>query len=187
LTSKAIYLMRHPIDVMMSAWDYQHFINGSSIPDTQSPAFRAYVCGWLASGGLGFPEFGSWTRHVRSWLGQSNIPVHLVIYENLVDNPERELQSIIDFIGIRIPAERQRTAIERSSMKAMATLESQEVEQRVDGIFFRGGLAAGYERGHRFINKGYRNSYEVILSPDERRFADEMFRNEITRYFGNQR
>jgi Sulfotransferase domain len=186
LTSKVIYLMRHPIDVMMSAWDYQHLINGGGTPDTQSPAFRAYVCSWLSSGGLGFPQFGSWTQHVRSWLGQSNIPLHLVTYENLVDNPERELQSIFDFIGIHIPAERQRTAIERSSMKAMAAFESRELEQRVNGIFFRSNLAAGYERGYRFINKGYRNSYEFVLKADERALADRVFGKEIASYFGAQ-
>jgi hypothetical protein len=170
---------------MMSAWDYHHLVNGGT-PGTASPAFRAYIGRWLASGGLGFPQFGSWIQHVRSWLSQSNIPVHLVTYENLVDNPERELQSIIDFIGSTIPVERQRAAIERSSMKSMAALESQEVEKRVEGIFFRSSLSAGYGRGRRFINKGYRNSYKTVLSSDERAVADRVFGNEIASYFGNQ-
>jgi len=184
LTSKAIYLIRHPIDVMMSAWDYHHLVNGGGDADTRSPAFRAYVRNWLASGGLGFPQFGSWIQHVQSWLGQSNIPVHLVGYGNLVDDPQCELQSIMDFIGAPIPAERQRAAIERSSMKSMAALESEEVEKRVDGIFFRSSLSAGYGRGRRFINKGYRNSYEAVLSSDERALADRVFGNEIAAYFG---
>jgi len=183
LTTKAIYLMCHPIDVMMSAWDYQHLIGGTG-RDTQSPAFRAYINQWLMSGGLMIPQFGPWTQHVRSWLSQTNIPVHLVTYERLVDDPEQELKSIIDFIGIDVPAERQRTAIERSSMKSMAMLESQEVEKRVDGIFFRNNLAAGYGRGHRFINKGYRKSYEAVLTPDERALADKTFGNEIARHYG---
>jgi hypothetical protein len=181
LTSKAIYLLRHPIDVMMSVWDYHHLIVGGT-PDTRSPAFRAYVGKWLVSGGFGV--FGSWTQHVQSWLNQSTIPVHLVTYESLVDNTETELQSIIDFIGAYIPAERQRVAIDRSSMKSMAALESQEVENRVDGIFFRNSLLAGYGRGHRFVNKGYRNSYEAVLSPDERTLADRVFGKEIASYFG---
>jgi Sulfotransferase domain len=185
LTSKTIYLMRHPIDVMMSAWDYNQLINGGA-HDTQSPAFRAYVRGWLESGGRGFPQFGSWSQHVRSWLSQSNMPVHPVTYENLVDNPERELSSIIDFIGVQVPADRQRIAIRRSSMKSMAALETQEVEKGIDGIFFRNSLAAGYEQGHRFINKGYRKSYELVLTAEERALADQAFGNEIARYFGNE-
>jgi Sulfotransferase domain len=184
LTSKAIYLIRQPIDVMMSAWDFDGLVNGA-IRDMQSPALRSYVQRWLMTGG-DYPPFGPWVQHVRSWLGQTSIPVHLVTYENLVDSPERELKSILDFLGIQVPADRQRIAIDRSSMKSMAALESQEVENRVDGIFFRNSLAAGYRQGHRFINKGYRKSYEALLTAQERAIADKTFGAEIARYFGNQ-
>jgi hypothetical protein len=185
LTSKAVYLIRHPIDVMMSAWDFERLIKGG-VRETQSPAFHAYVRRWIETGGDAFPVSGPWIQHVRSWLGQSAIPVHLVTYENLVDHPERELKSILGFLGIEVPAERQRIAIERSSMKSMAALETQEVENRVDGIFFRNSLAAGYGQGHRFINKGYRKSYETFLTPEERAIADKTFGAEIARYFGSR-
>jgi hypothetical protein len=184
LTSKAIYLIRHPIDVMMSVWDFAHLIEGRA-RDAQSSAFRAFVKQWVETGGH-YPPFGAWTAHVRSWLGQTNIPVHLVTYEHLVDSPERELKAILDFLGIAVAEERQRVAIERSSMKSMAKLESQEVDNRVDGIFFRNSLAAGYGKGHRFINKGYRKSYETLLRPEERVIADRTFGNEIARFFGNR-
>ncbi len=182
-TGKAIYLIRHPIDVMMSAWDFNHLIKGGD-RGTQSPAFRAYVHQWLGTGGGTFPEFGPWVLHVQSWLGQSAVPVHLVTYENLVDAPDRELKAILDFIGVQVPAERQRLAIQRSSMKSMAALESQEVEQRIDGIFFRNSLAAGYGQGHRFVNKGYRESYDTVLTQQERATADRTFGAEISKYFG---
>jgi Sulfotransferase domain len=184
LTSKAIYLIRHPIDVMMSAWDFGGLISGAA-PDTRSPALRSYVQRWLVTGG-DYPPFGAWVQHVRSWLGQQNIPVHLVTYQNLVDNPELELKRILEFLGIQVQAARQRIAIERSSMKSMAALESQEVENRVDGIFFRDGLAKGYGQGHRFINKGYRNSYQTVLTSEERLLADRTFGVEIARYLGSQ-
>ena len=185
LTSKSIYLIRHPIDVMMSAWDFEHLIKGG-VRDTQSPAFRAYVRRWIVSGGDAFGAFGTWIQHVRSWLSQSSIPLHVVTYENLVDRPERELKTILKFIGVEVPMERQRVAIERSSMKSMAALESQEVESRVEGIFFRNSLAAGYGQGHRFINRGYRKSYDTLLSPEERAIADKTFGVEIARHFGNR-
>lgn len=184
-TSKAVYLVRHPIDVMMSAWDFERLIKGG-VRETQSPAFRAYVRRWVETGGDAFPVSGSWVQHVHSWLDQSNIPVHLVTYENLVDHPGRELKSILGFLDIEIPAERQRMAIERSSMKSMAALETQEVENRIGGIFFRDSLATGYGQGHRFINKGYRKSYETFLTAEERGIADKSFGAEIARYFGNR-
>jgi hypothetical protein len=185
LSGKAIYLMRHPIDVMMSAWDFDHLIKGSA-RDTHSAAFRAYVRRWLVTGGDAFGPFGTWVQHARSWLGQSNIPVHIVKYENLVDSPQRELKSILEFLDLQVSGERQRMAIERSSMKSMAALESEEVKGGVEGIFFRNSLSAGYGQGHRFINKGYRNSYETLLTAEERSIADKTFGAEIVRFFSKQ-
>jgi hypothetical protein len=185
VTSKAIYLIRHPIDVMMSAWNYDNLLNGT-VPDTRSPEFRAYIHRWLTSGGVTFRHLGPWTQHVRSWLDQKTIPVHLVTYENLVDNPGRELKSIIDFIGVHVSTDRQRIAIQRSSMKSMAAIESEEVEKRTEGIFFHNNLAVGYNMGLRFINKGYRKSYESVLTAEERAIADKTFGSEITRFYGNR-
>src|SRR5262249_36407975 len=97
-TTKAIYLIRHPIDVMMSAWDFGHLL-GKEEEAMASVKFRAYVRGWIDAGGGGFPEFGTWVQHVRSWLGQSQVPVHFVAYQNLVDRPRKELDDMLKFLG----------------------------------------------------------------------------------------
>jgi hypothetical protein len=183
LTSKVVYLIRHPIDVMMSAWDFDLLIKGG-VGEAQSPAFRAFVRRWVTTGGDAFGQFGTWVRHVRSWHDQQNIPLHLVTYENLVDDPDRELTAILDFLGHKVPEGRRRIAVDRSSMKSMAALEEREIENSINGIFFRDGLV-GYGQGHRFINKGYRSSYATLLTPEERAIADKTFGVEIARYFGN--
>ncbi len=184
LTSKAVYLIRDPIDVMMSTWDFGHLIKGGK-RDTQSAEFRAFVRRWVTTGGDAFGGFGSWLQHVRSWFSQPNVPVHLVTYQKLVDDPGPELKAILDFLGMRVSPERQRIAIERSSMKSMAALEEREVKEHINGIFFRDGLA-GYGQGHRFINKGYRKSYESLLTAEERAIADKTFGLEVARYLGGR-
>jgi Sulfotransferase domain len=181
-TNKAIYLIRHPIDVMMSVWDFENLVKGGQ-RTTQSPEFRAFVARWIETGGAAFPEYGPWTGHVRSWLAQSQIPVHLVTYRNLVDRPVQEIEAIFSFLGTQVDTDRLRLAAERSSMKAMAALEQQEVEKKIEGVFFNKNLTAGYGLGHRFINKGYRSSYETILTAEERARADRTFGTELTRFF----
>jgi hypothetical protein len=141
--------------------------------------------GKLADDSGEYHPFGSWLGHVRSWLGQRNVPIHLVFYERLLDDPASELESIFNFLGIRVPVERRRIAIERSSMKSMAALENKELENRVEGIFFRDSLALGYGKGHRFVNKGHRNSYEK-LTTEERALADKIFGAEVGRFFGTR-
>lgn len=180
--NRSIYLMRHPIDVMMSAWDFGGLIDGAS-RDIQNPALRNYIQRWLMTGGE-FAPFGSWLAHVRSWLGQRSVPVHTVFYERLVDDPDRELDLIFKFLDVQVPLERRRIAIDRSSMKSMAALENSELENRVEGIFFRDGLALGYGKGHRFVNKGHRNSYAKVLTKEERALADKVFGADVSKYFG---
>ncbi len=181
-TKQAIYLIRHPIDVMMSAWDFDKLLKG--VPQSsQSPEFRAYVRKWVESGGHGFERFGTWVQHVRSWLMQREIPVHLVRYEDLVRSPEQELPKILDFLQAKIDPERQRFAIERSSMKSMQAFEANEVQNKVEGIFFRGGLSKGYAAGNRFVNKGYTDSYRTVLTAEDRAIANRTFGAELSRFY----
>ncbi len=180
-TNKAIYLIRHPIDVMMSAWDFGHLVAGS-VREERSEAFQAFVRKWLETGGTAFPEYGSWVDHVHSWLDQVDIPIHLVRYEDLVDRPQQELPRILKFMNIDVPLTQQNIAIQRSSMKSMAAVEAEEIQKKIDGPFFNQSLVAGLGLGHRFVNKGYRDSYAKILSDDERALADRTFGSTIARF-----
>ncbi len=181
-TRRAVYVIRHPIDVMASAWDQEQLLSATGAAPGD---FAAYVRAWLESGGGAFPFAGSWVQHVRSWLCQSAIPVHLVRYEALVDRPEQELTGILDFLELDVPAERRAWAIARSSMAAMARLEEEEVANRRTGVFYRQELAAGYERGRRFVNKGHRNSYQTLLTEAERALADQTFGAELAAYLAD--
>ncbi|PWC39500.1 sulfotransferase domain-containing protein [Azospirillum sp. TSO35-2] len=184
-TAKAVYLIRHPVDVMMSAWDYRRFLNpddGEGGP-ADGPAFRQFVHGWLTTGGAEFEVAGPWLQHVRSWLDQREIPVHLVTYADLVDHPDRELAAILRFLDLPVPVDRQAMAVERSRMAAMAALEAEEVRNRRDGVFYRPELARSYEGRRRFINKGHRDCYATLLTDEERALADRTFGAELSAYF----
>src|SRR5471030_63928 len=67
--AKSVYLIRDPIDVMMSAWDFKALLGAEASAEQKAAAFRVYVRRWVETGGTDFVEFGSWVNHVRSWLG----------------------------------------------------------------------------------------------------------------------
>ncbi|WP_298332061.1 sulfotransferase domain-containing protein [Asticcacaulis sp.] len=177
-TAKAIYLIRHPIDVMMSAWDYRQYLDPCGAP-ADAAALKGFVQHWLSSGGAGFDVSGTWRQHVRSWLDQGMVPVHLVTYTDLVDQPVETLTGILAFLELPIPLTRMERAIARSTMPAMAALEEEEARHRRTGVFYRPELARGYNHGRRFINKGHRDCYHTVLTDEERTLADRVFAAEL--------
>ena len=84
----------------MSAWDFENLVGGGrTTPNRRRFAILSRV---LATGGQDTFPIRSVGPHVRSWLGQSQIPVHIVNYEDLVAEPDRELKSILEFLGAQI-------------------------------------------------------------------------------------
>lgn len=184
---RVVYLLRDPIDVMMSAWDYLHLTGGARLKafvdgDPQI-GFRRFVGYWLTTGsGEIFRNAGTWTGHVSGWNDQRAIPLHRVRYDRLVDDPRAELAAVLNFIGIKIPAERIDEAVGASSMETMRAVEEREIRERRPGAFYRDRLAPGYAEGRRFIGAGHRGSYEAMLEASEKILADRTFGPLIQRY-----
>ncbi len=59
---RAILLVRDPIDVMMSAWDYKHLTGEGNLhllsEAVRAPLFRQFVADWISSGGQAYPING---------------------------------------------------------------------------------------------------------------------------------
>jgi hypothetical protein len=177
--ARAVYLIRDPIDVMMSIWDFKHLTDQDALLGATSAERNAkleFFCRrWLATGGLEYPFTGSWVQNVRSWLGQSTVPLVVVRYEELKREPIEQLQRILTFLGRTAPSERIRSAVEAGSVENMRKQESIEVTNRVSGAFYRPALEKGYAHGYRFVGRLNQDSYERVLNPAARRQADEIF------------
>jgi hypothetical protein len=177
--SRAVYLVRDPIDVMMSAWDFKHLLGEDGLleatPAEHAAKFEVFCRKWLTTGGLEYAFAGSWVENVRSWLDQSAIPALVVQYEQLKQEPLAQLQRILKFLDHAAPDERIRAAIEAGNVKNMRQRETEEVASRVSGAFYRPSLAKGYAHGHRFVGRLHQGSYEKVLGPAARLRADEIF------------
>jgi len=176
---RAVHLLRDPIDVMMSVWDFKHLTGEEGLLDASPPQrealFQKFSQHWLSSGGLVYPWAGSWRDNVASWLEQKELPLLLVRYERLKAYPAEELRRILRFLGRRASDERIAAAIEAGKPDNMRKLESEEVKAGVSGIFYRPGLARGYARGYRFVGRMHGGSSEKILSPAARQYAAQTF------------
>jgi Sulfotransferase domain len=119
---KVIYLVRDPRDVVLSLYNFRR--KYSSVDD--SYPIEQYVAERFLPGDLDV----SWGEHVGSWLGtRMNRPGFLLVrYEDLLQDPTRELSRLASFLGIAANTEALTRAIERSSANRLRQLEKVEHE-----------------------------------------------------------
>lgn len=94
-------------------------------------------------------RFPGWGGHIASWLDQTDIPVHLVRYEDLTADTAGTLRRALAFVGEPADAQDIARAVE---FAAFARLQEQEREKGFreaprpgpHGQFFRRGKAGGW-------------------------------------------
>ncbi|MEA3028091.1 MAG: hypothetical protein QOF91_3376 [Alphaproteobacteria bacterium] len=177
--ARAVCLVRDPIDVMMSVWDFKHLTGEEGLleasPHIRAQKFQRFCQDWLGSGGLAYPWAGSWKDNVSSWLDQTELPVLFVRYEGLKAKPFDELRRILSFLGREASDQRIAAAIEAGQPENMRKLESEEITQRRSGIFYRPALAKGYAGGYRFVGRMHAGSSEKVLTAPASDYAKQIF------------
>jgi hypothetical protein len=175
----AVYLLRDPIDVMMSVWDFKHLTGEDGLldasPEERAALFQRFCQHWVTTGGLVYPWAGSWRDNVASWLDQSELPILVVRYEQLKSDTFNELRRILKFLGREASDERIAAAVELGKPDNMRKLETDEISKGLSGVFYRPFLARGYSRGHRFVGRMHGGSLEKILNPAARQYANQIF------------
>ena len=144
---RVIYLVRDPRDVVLSLYNFRRKYR--SVDD--SYPIERYVAERFLPGDLDV----SWGEHVGSWLGtRINQPGFLLVrYEDLLQNPPRELGRVASFLDIAVSTETLSQAIERSSANRLRQLEKVEHEawvttkgKRADVPFIAEAVAGAWKR-----------------------------------------
>ena len=170
---KVIYLVRDPRDVVLSLYNFRRKYR--SVAD--SYPIEQYVAERFLPGDLDV----SWGEHVGSWLGtRMNQPGFLLVrYEDLLQDPRRELCRLAGFLGIAASTEKLEQAIARSSANQLRQLEKAEHEtwvttkgKRADVPFIAEAVAGAWKQklpepsvaliesawGHMMTSLGYETS-----------------------------
>jgi hypothetical protein len=87
-----------------------------------------------------------WSGHASSWLDQKDIPVHLVRYEAMQEDPAATFAAALRFAGVDTDAEAIERAVRLSSFESLRGQEEARGfdEARVGKNFFRRGIAGGW-------------------------------------------
>lgn len=144
-----IYLIRNPLDVAVSlAFHDGHEDVRRSIAKMCDEQSVLASCKSLQLS----QSVGSWSRHVESWIDQSEIPVLPVRYEDMLCDAGRELARVVRFARPELPVDRERIAmaVEHARFERLQEIETarpfHETPPRAKR-FFREGRAGDW-RNH---------------------------------------
>ena len=122
VTSGAIYIVRNPLDVVLSLADFLgvdidraiDFLN-TDFMETDSDPDRNTVSVAL----------GSWSQHVKGWTDNPNPSLHVVRYEDMFEHPFTAFGKIAHFLGLNPSRQRLSRAIGNSSFRLLQKQEEQ--------------------------------------------------------------
>jgi hypothetical protein len=152
----AIYLVRNPLDVCVS---YAHHSSWSLDVSVATMGDQGHsLCGHedrLANQLR--QHVSSWSAHVRSWLDNGVVPVHVVRYEDLASDPVDTVAEAIAFAGLV----RRRDEIERAvEWSRFERLQAQEEET---------GFREKPSRHERFFRRGVVDGWRDELTGEQAR------------------
>jgi aryl sulfotransferase len=147
VTLSVVYIIRNPLDLAASC--AHHW--GTPIAQAVGKLCDGIPGPRAASPGP--PDqlrqrLGSWGEHVRSWVDDSGLPLHLVRYEDLSVDPCGFFAGVVKFCGLDYDDDRVRKAVAFSSFAELRRQEAsagfRERSPAAPGGFFRRGKAGSW-------------------------------------------
>ena len=136
VTAGAIYILRNPLDVVIS---YSHHFGVATDEAIAQMAHRE--TGTPTTPTNVRQVYGSWSSNVESWTGNPNPGIHVVRYEDLTAKPMQAVTAMARFLGLDPPRRRIQRTINNSSFKVLKSQEEKHgfVERSAHARFFRAG------------------------------------------------
>lgn len=149
-TAGAIYILRDPRDVVLSAASHFGTDTDGTIAVLNNPDART-----------GYEEtnvpqyYGTWSHHVQSWTAERHDRLHIVRYEDMLEKPYPTFAGVAHFLGLRPERERVRKAIRFSSFRELQRQEA------------RGGFIERSVRAEAFFRAGTAGQWKSRLTPEQ--------------------
>jgi len=150
VTAGAIYVVRNPLDVVISMSDHFGIDLDAAIARLGDPQAATEVTEEHAA------EFhADWSTHVSSWTAAPSPSLHVMRYEDMLDRPNRTFRGLATFLGLTPPNDRLRKAIKFSSFD---TLKAQERET---------GFRERSQYSQAFFRSGRQQQWREILTQEQ--------------------
>jgi hypothetical protein len=154
ITKGVIYIIRHPLDVAVSFAFHRGISLNQSLAqlDDKSNALCIQSHKLLNQ----FTQrLGSWSGHVLSWADISNLPIHIIKFENLLTNATEEFTKAVEFLGLKYSATEIESAVRNSRFELLKNQETLDGfrEKPINLVrFFRSGSSENW-KDHYTLNQ----------------------------------
>ena len=165
VTSGAIYVLRNPLDLVLSLAPHSGLsVDGAialmSSEDGSSPPDRANIS----------QKFSSWSSHVKSWTRQRHEQIHIVRYEDMHSGPRETFETIARFLNIEASKEKIEKAISFSSFEVLRKQEDKH------------GFRERSVHAEKFFRSGKMNEWQEELLPRQISAIIKRHREQMSRF-----
>jgi hypothetical protein len=156
VTSGAIYIVRNPLDVVISVANYFSFTIEQAID------FLAEEMTGTGNEEENVPQvISSWSLHVESWTQNPDPTILVLRYEDMLQKPLKAFAKVITFLGQPRDANRLKKAIRFSSFNQLKSQEKQR------------GFIEKHEDAKSFFHSGRKNQWrEKLTRPQIQKIVD---------------
>ena len=167
----AIYVVRNPLDMVVSAMAYLQPTDQVMRADLLSQVVtRGGFDHWLSV------EYGAWVENTESWTdGSLTFPVLTLRYEDMLADPKGHIRKVGDFLGIEVDDQKIEAVAQATSFKSMRKLEKAEIDKgEAGGMFVH--ERSFKDESFQFMRAGTSGGYRDHLSPEEIETLTNVFR-----------
>ena len=165
VTAGAIYIVRNPLDVVLSFADFQGVPLDAAITIMATPNFETPIGERNAAEVL-----GSWSQHVASWTPERNERLHVVRYEDMLATPKRTFGDVTKYLGLKTPRDRLERAIRNSSFNVLKNQEE------------KFGFTERPAHQERFFRTGTAGQWKKQLTPEQVARICNVHREQMARF-----
>ncbi len=165
-TYGAVYIIRDPRDVVLSAAD--HF--GKSVDEMITMMANPLATARAMPGEIVHELISSWSNHVESWTKWNHPGIFAVRYEDLLAAPVDQFGRVARHFGITGDPARIERAVDFAAFKQLQKLEADQ------------GFSERSTHSERFFRSGQSGGWQDRLTAEQVRRIEQDHRAQMTRY-----
>lgn len=164
-TAGAIYVVRNPLDVVISHSHHYGITIDESVKALNTPGLQS-----INEGIYCYERYGSWSENVMSWTHQPSPALHVIRYEDMQEAPYRAFAGVVKFLGLKTSRERIEKALKLSSFKVLREQEA------------RHGFIEKTKVAERFFRQGTAGQWKNVLTPQQVEALTDAHREQMARF-----